>query len=225
LWVDIGTNNVTAKFLQTPSNGKLVQECQSDLGELERVAPAESVDRGGIVGCVDLGVVVSCDSLVQHGSGVAVLEPTGVVRAGVAATGIIGGGQLAVGVDQGLGEGVGSAIDVVSLEGDDLGGPRLEAVKGRMINGCSLMRPDSGEDVLGSHVEFHESLNCNPGIMVGRGDRLRAKETSFLTGVEVNLEWGGGLEAGFNQDTEDLNGIDGTGTILTGRNEGSITVG
>jgi len=64
----------TAKGLQTPSSGKLVQAGQSDLSELERVAPAESADRGGIVRCVDPGVIVSGDSLIQYGSGEAVLS-------------------------------------------------------------------------------------------------------------------------------------------------------
>ena len=108
------------------------------------MAPAEPVDGGGIAGCVDNGVVISGDSLEQHGSGVAVLVPAGVVRAGVAARGIIGGGELAVGADQGLGEGVGSTVDVVSLDGDDLGRSRLEATNGWVINACTLMKPDNG---------------------------------------------------------------------------------
>ena len=37
----------------------------------------------------------------------------------------------------------------------------------------------------------------------------------------MDLHWGGGLEAGGDQDTEYLDGVDGTGTILTG---GSILV-
>ena len=79
---------------------------------------------------MDIGVIVSGDGLEQHGSGVAVLVPAGMVRARVTARGIVGGGQFAVGADQGLGECVGPAVDVVSLDGDDLGGSGLEAMGG-----------------------------------------------------------------------------------------------
>jgi len=40
----------------------------------------------------------------------------------------------------------------------------------------------------------------------------------------MELDWGGRLECGVDQGTEDLHGIDGTGTILTKRGEVSITV-
>ena len=80
---------------------------------------------------MDLVVIVSGDRLEQHGGGVAVSVPASVVGAGVAARAIVGGGQAAVGADQGLGESVGSAVNVVGLEGDDLGGSRLEAVNAR----------------------------------------------------------------------------------------------
>jgi len=224
LWVDIDVNNVTAKTLQLPpSGGKLVQKGQSDLGEFEGVAPAESADGGRIAGRVDDGVVVSGYSLEHHGGWVSVLIPACVVRAGVATRGIVGGGQLAVGADQGPGESVGSAVDVVGLDGDDLGGSRLEAVKGWEISVCSLMRPGGGENVLGSHVELHESLDRSSGSGVAGGDSLGTEETGFLAGIEVDLEWGGGLEARGNQNTEDLHGIYGTGTILPGRNGVSIT--
>jgi len=166
---------------------------------------------------VDLGVVVPGDSLEQHGSWVAVLVPASVVGAGVAASGIVGGGQAAVGADQGLGESVGSAVDVVTLDGDDLGGSGLEALNVLVISASSLMRPESGEDVLCSHVEFHESLDCSSSFIVASGNCLRTKETSFLTGVEVDLDWGGGFEARSDHGTEYFHGIDGTGTILNRR--------
>lgn len=79
---------------------------------------------------MDLGVVVSSDSLVQRGGGIAVLEPASVIRASVTTRGIVSGGQLAVGADQGLCEGVGSAVDVVSLNSNNLGRSRLEAING-----------------------------------------------------------------------------------------------
>jgi len=56
-----------------------------------------------------------------------VLIPAGAVKAGESATDIIDGGQLAVGFDPGLDEGVGAAVDVVGLNGDDLGSSGLEA--------------------------------------------------------------------------------------------------
>ena len=98
------------------------------------MAPVESSDRNGIARCVDKRVVVSCNSLVQHSSGIAVLVPAGVVRAGVTARGIVGGEQSAVGADQGLGKGVGFAVDVVGLDGHDLGRSGLEAVDVWVIN-------------------------------------------------------------------------------------------
>jgi len=97
---------VDTQALRTPSSSKLVQEGQSDLGEFERVAPVESADR----------------------------YPAGAFKVGVPARDIIDGGQLAVGFEHGLGEGVGSAVDVFGLDGDDLGGSRLEAANGRVIN-------------------------------------------------------------------------------------------
>jgi len=210
------------RITQTVSSGKLVQEGQSDLGKFERVTPAESADRGGITGGVNLGVVVSGDSFIKHGSGEAVLVPAGVVRAGVAAGRVIGNGQLAVGADQRLCEGVCPAVDVVSLDGDDLDGSRLEAVKGWMISVCSLTRLDSGGNILCGHVEFHESLDgCSSFGIVG-GDGQGAEETGLLTGVEVDLDWGGGLKARGNQHAKDFNCIDGTGTILAGQNRVSI---
>ena len=76
-----------------------------------------------------VGVVISSDSLKQHSGLVATLVPAGVIRAGVAARLIIGGGQPTVGADQGLGKGIGFAADVVSLDGDNLGASRLETIK------------------------------------------------------------------------------------------------
>jgi len=90
---------------------------------------------------VNLGVVVPSNSLVKHGSGIAVLVPAGVVRASVVTRFIIGSGQAAVGANQGLGEFVGSAVDVVRLESNDLGGSRLEATKEWVISVSSLTRP------------------------------------------------------------------------------------
>jgi len=75
----------------SPSSGKLVHEGQSDFGEFEAMAPAESFDRGGIAGRVDGWVVVPGDSLEQHGGGISVLVPTGVVGAGVPTRLIVGG--------------------------------------------------------------------------------------------------------------------------------------
>ena len=183
------------------------------------MAPAESVDRSGIVRRVDHGVVVSGDSLKQHGSGEAVLIPADVVRARVAARRVIGSGQLAVGADQGLREGIRSAVDVVSLDGDNLGGSRLKAIKGRMISICSFIRLDGGENVLGGHVEFHESLDSSSSSRVAGGDGLGAEETGFLAGIEMDLEWSRGLKAGGNQYAEDFNSIDDTGTILARRDQ------
>ena len=164
---------------------------------------------------MDLGVVVPGDSLEQHGSGVAVLVPTGVVGAGVTASGIIGGGQAAVGGDQGLGESVGPAVDVVTLDGDDLGGPGFEAVNALVISACSSTRPETGEDVLCSHVEFHESLDRSSSFTVAGSNGLGTKKAGFLAGIEVNLDWGGGFETRGDQGTEDFHGIDGTRAILT----------
>ena len=79
------------------------------------------------------------------------------------------------------------------------------------------------EDVQCSHVELHESFDRSSGFVVAGGDGLRAKETSFLAGIKVDLDWGGGFEARGDQDAEDLNGVDGTGTILTRGNCVSIT--
>ena len=193
--VDVMRDRCNRRITQTVSSGKLVQEGQSDLGKFERVTPAESADRGGIAGCVDPGVVVPGDSLIKHGSGEAILVPAGVVRAGVTAGRVIGNGQLAVCADQRLCEGVCPAVDVVSLDGDNLGGSRLEAVKGQMISVCSLMRLESGENVLGRHVEFHESLDGSSSSRIVGGDGQGAEETGFLTGVEVDLDRGGGFKA------------------------------
>jgi len=77
------------------------------------------------------------------------------------------------------------------------------------------MRTDGGEDVLGGHVELHESLNRGSSLGIAGGDGLRTKEAGFLSGIEVNLDWGCGLEAGGNQHSEDLNCIYSAGTILT----------
>lgn len=101
------------------------------------MAPTEPAEGGSIVGRVDLGVVVPGDSLEQHGSGVAVLVPASVVGTGIAASGIVGGWQAAVGADQGLGESVGPAVDVVTLDGDDLCGSGLEAVIALAISASS----------------------------------------------------------------------------------------
>ena len=213
--------SVTAKDLQNVSSGKFVQEGQSDLGKFERMAPAESADKGGIVGCVDIGVVISGDSLMNYGSGEAVFVPTGVIRTGVAAC-VIGGGQFAVGADQGLGKRVCLAVDEVILNGNNLGCSRLEAVKTWMISVCSLMRLDSGENVLGRHVEFHESLDGSSSSGIVGGDGQGAEETGFLTGVEVDLDWGGWLKARGNQHAKDLNCIDDTGAILARPNRVSM---
>ena len=86
------------------------------------------------------------------------------------------------------------------------------------------MRPEGNEDVLCSHIEFHESLDLRFRLVVLGSDGLRAKEAGFLAGIEMELDWGGGSECGIDQGTEDFNGIDGAGTILTGRNEVSISV-
>ena len=86
------------------------------------MAPAEFADSDSVARRVGIGVVVSGDSFKQHGSGVAVLVPAAVVGAGVAARGISGGGQSTVGADQGLGEGVGSIVDTINLEGNNFGG-------------------------------------------------------------------------------------------------------
>ena len=210
------------KITLNVSSGKLVQEGQSDLGEFERVTPAESTDRGGIAGCMDIGVVVPGDSFIKHGSGEAILVPAGVVRAGVTAGRVIGNGQLAVSADQRLCEGVCPAVDVVSLDGDNLDGSRLEAVKGHMIGVCSLTILDSGGNVLGRHVEFHESLDGSSSSGVVGGDGQGAEETGFFTGVEVDLNWGGWLKARGNQHAKDLHCIDGTGAILARPNRVSI---
>lgn len=50
------------------------------------------------------------------------------------------------------------------------------------------MRSVSSENVLGSHIEFHESLDRGPGFGIAGGDGLRAKETNFLTRIEVDLD-------------------------------------
>ena len=92
-----------------------------------------------------------------------------------------------------------------------------------MISVRSLTRPESGENVLCSHIEFHESLDRSSSFIVAGSNGLGTKETGFLTGIEVDLDRGGRFEARGDQDTEDLHGIDGTGTILTGRNV-SMTV-
>ena len=188
------------------------------------MAPTEPAEGGSIFGRVDIGVVVPGDSLEQHGSRVAVLVPASVVGTGVAASGIVGGRQAAVGADQGLGESVGSAVDVVTLDGDDLCGSGLEAVIALAISASSLMRQKSDEDVLCSHIEFHESLDRSSSFIVTGSNCLRTKETGFLARIEVDLDWGGGFEARGDQGTEDLHGIDGPGAILTRRNSVSITV-
>ena len=113
---------------------------------------------------MNLGVVVPGNSLVQHGSGVAVLIPAGVVRAGVATRLIIGRGEVTVGANQGLGKLVGSAVNVVRLESDDLGSSRLEAME--VISVRPFKRPKSGEDVLRSHIKFHESLDLGFRLVV-----------------------------------------------------------
>ena len=188
------------------------------------MAPAESFDGGGIVGRVDVGVVFPGDSLEQHGGGIAVLIPAGVVRAGVPTRLIVGRWQAAVGPNQGLGKIVGPTVDVVRLEGNDLGGSGLEAMKGMVINVRSLMRPESGEDILSGHVEFHESLDLDSSFIVVGGNLLGAKETGFLSGIEMELDRGGGVElVAADQGTEDLHGIYGAGAILTRRNQFSIT--
>jgi len=93
-------------------------------------------------------------------------------------------------------------------------------MKGEMANVRSLTRPESGEDVLCSHVEFHESLDLNSRFVVVGSNGLRTQKTDFLASVEMELDWGGGLEfCGVDQSTEDLDGIDGSGTILTRRND------
>jgi len=140
---------------------------------------------------VDLGIVVPGDGLVQYGSGIAVLVPAGVIGAGVAARLIIGGGQPTVGADQGLGKSVGSTVNIVRLDSDDLGASGLEAIMRMVISVRSCMRP---EDVLCCHVEFHESLDLSFSFGVAGGDILRTKETSFLSGIEMELDRGGGLE-------------------------------
>jgi len=173
---------------------------------------------------VDLGVVFPSDSLEQHGSGVAVAVPAGVVRAGVTARGVVCGGQAAVGADQRLGKSVGSAVDVISLDSDDLGGSRLEAVNAWVIDACSSTRPEGGKDALCSHVEFHESLDLSSSGLVAGSNGLRAKEPSFLTGIEVDLYWGCWFEVRGDQGAEDLYDIDGTGTILTRRDDVSVIV-
>jgi len=76
------------------------------------------------------------------------------------------------------------------------------------------MKPEKGEGVLCGHVEFHESLDRSPSVGVAGRNILRAKETSLLAGIEMEFDRGGGLEVGVDQDTEDLDGIDGTGAIL-----------
>ena len=86
-----------------------------------------------------------------------------------------------------------------------------------MISVCSLTRTESGEDVLCSHIEFHESLDLDVSFVVVVRDFLRAKQPGFLSGIEMELDWGGGLEGRVDQGTEDLHGIDSTGTILTRR--------
>jgi len=189
------------------------------------VAPAESLDRGGIVGRVDGRIVVPGDSLEEHGSGIAVLVPASMVRTGVPTRLIIGGWQTAVGANQGLGEFVGSAVDVVRLDGDDFFGSRLEAINGSAISVHSSARQEGGEDVLSSHVEFHESFNLDSSFVVMGGNLLRTEETGFLSGIEMELDRGGGLElVAADQGAEDLHGIHGTGTILTRRNQVSTTV-
>lgn len=60
------------------------------------------------------------------------------------------------------------------------------------------MRPESGEDTLCGHVEFHESLDLPFSLGVAGGNGLRAKETGFLTRIEMDLNWGGGLETGID---------------------------
>ena len=172
---------------------------------------------------MDIGVVVPGDGLEQHGGWIAVLVPTGVIRACITARLIIGRWQAAVGADQGLGKIVSSGVDVVRLDGDDFCGSGLEAMKGRVIRVLSVMRLGSGEDVLRSHVEFHESLDLNFSFVVVGSDVLGAKEAGFLSGIEVKLDWGGGFEFGVDQGAEDFHGIDGAGTILARWNEVLIT--
>jgi len=76
------------------------------------------------------------------------------------------------------------------------------------------MKPDRGEDTLGSRVRFPDRSSSSG---VAGGDDLGAENIGFHAAIKVNLEWGGRLETGGNQHTADLNGIDGAGTILTGR--------
>ena len=96
-------------------------------------------------------------------------------------------------------------------------------MNGWVINAFSLQRSRSSENILGSHVEFHEGFDRSSSSGVARGDGLGAKETRFLARIEVDLDRGGWLETRGNQSAEDLNGIDSTGTILSGRNEVSAT--
>ena len=79
---------------------------------------------------MDVGIVVPGDSLEQHGGRITVLIPTGVIRAGVTTRLIVGGGQSAVCGDQGFCKLVGSAVDVVRFDSNDLGGSRFEAMSG-----------------------------------------------------------------------------------------------
>ena len=150
--------------------------------------------------------------------------PAGVVRAGVPTRLIISGRQAAVGPNQGLGKLVGSTVNVVRLDSDDLCGSRLEATKKRAINVRSLTGSESDEDVLCGHIEFHESLDLGFRLVVVESNRLRANKTSFLSRIEMELDWGGGLECGINKGTEDLHDIYGAGTILARRNEISTSV-
>jgi len=83
-----------------------------------------------------------------------------------------------------------------------------------VISVYSFMKLESGEDVLCGHVKFHESLDLSSSFLVAVGDILRTREAGFFSGIETELGWGGGFEAGLDQDTEDLDGVDGTGTIL-----------
>ena len=85
------------------------------------------------------------------------------------------------------------------------------------------MRPHrSGKGVLGGHVDLHESLDLNSSVFVAENDFLRPTKLGFLCGIEVELDWGGRLEVGGNQHSEDFNEIDDTGTILTERNKVSM---
>lgn len=80
------------------------------------------------------------------------------------------------------------------------------------------MRRDINEyqenNLLSGHIQFHECLHFCTSIFISSGNSLRTQEPSLFSGIPVEFDRSGWLEACCNKNSQPFDQIDSSGAII-----------